>query len=396
MAGATDVNLSATVRWLAMRLRLALERLAPPRDAERRRLVSVDAVRALAIAGMLMVNNEAHGVEGELQFHHVGWEGLRFADAVFPAFLFVAGVSLALSYDRRGDQPPLKIWTHLLSRVVALVTIGLVLNYYKYGVPLRYAGVLQRIALASLLAAPLVRKKPVYAVLGAALFLILHTSFLVRAQAPGVVPGSFGGDETSFAFWLDRTAFGIEHMYKQRLDPEGLLGVLSSAGQVMLGIAAGGIMARWPRNWRTPAYLFIAGFALVVAGFALEPYVPIVKKLWTASFVLLTSGLTLMVLMAFYALADLYRFERPVVWLAPLGRNALAVYVGSIAMALWLEGIVLGQLLREPLTAYIVLSDGFVAALGDYWGAIAFSGMFVVIWYAIAAALDRSRIYIKL
>lgn len=396
MAGLASVNVQSSMRRWAMRARLLLERLAPPKDAERRRIVSVDAVRAIAIGGMLMVNNAAYGAEGELQFHHVWWEGLRFADVVFPAFLFVAGVSMALSYDRRGDQPPLRIWTHLLSRVVALIAIGLVLNYYKYGVPLRYAGVLQRIALASLIAAPVVRKHPAYAVLGAGLFLYLHTAFLLRAQAPGVVPGSFDF-ETSIALWIDRTAFGIEHLYRQRLDPEGLLGVLSSAGQVMLGIAVGGVIARWPRNWRTPAYSLIAGFALVVAGFWLEPYVPIIKNLWTASYVLLTSGLTLMVLASFYALADLYPFDRPIKWLSPLGRNALAVYVGSIAMALWLQSIVVDpNALPAPLTAYATLSIAFMATFGEYWGAVSFSAMFVVVWYAIAAALDQSRIYIKL
>lgn len=389
------MNARSTARRWAAIARLRLERLAPPAGEEHRRMVSVDAVRALAIAGMLMVNNHAYGARGAAQFHHVPWEGLRFSDTVFPAFLFIAGVSLALSYDRRGDQPPLKFWTHLLSRVVALIAIGLVLNYYKYGVPLRYPGVLQRIALASLIAAPLVRKKPVYAALGAALFLILHTSFLVRATAPGVVPSGFDS-ATSYALWVDKAAFGLEHLYKQRLDPEGLLGVLSSAAQVMIGIAVGGVIARWPRNWRTPAYIFIAGFALVVAGFWLEPNVPIIKKLWTASYVLLTSGLTMMVLASFYAIADLYRFDRVIKWLSPMGRNALVVYVGSTAMALWLEGIKVAEFFGEEASAYQVLSIGFMTAFGEYSGAIAFSAMFVVVWYAIAAALDQSRIYIKL
>ncbi|MDO8987936.1 MAG: heparan-alpha-glucosaminide N-acetyltransferase domain-containing protein [Coriobacteriia bacterium] len=201
--GATHIPRTLSRRLASIRTPAVLSRIwakiSTPAE-ERRRLVSVDALRGIAIVGMLLVNNRAVGGTNPLPFEHVDWEGLRFADMVFPWFLFVAGVGMALSMAGRPDRPALKIYRKFASRVVALLAIGLVLNYYKYGDPLRYMGVLQRIALAGALAAPFARKKPVCAMLGAALFLLVHRKLLLSAAPAGVIPGSFGA-EGSIAYW---------------------------------------------------------------------------------------------------------------------------------------------------------------------------------------------------
>ncbi len=360
-------------------------------DATSGRLVSVDAARAAAVLGMLLVNNRSSAGTPPIWTSHAPGEGIYFADLVFPAFLFMVGVSMALSFSRRSEQPPLRVWGHFAARVLLLVVIGIVLNYYRYGEPVRIPGVLQRIALASALAAPFARKDSFRVLAAAALMLLVHTALLLKAGGPGVVPGSFG-DVDTIARLVDVRAFGVEHIYRSRFDPEGLLGVISSAGHVLLGVVLGRALVR-PADWkRLCAATALAG-AAVLAGLGMSPYVPIVKDLWTASFVLVTSGGTALVVIALYLLGDVLRGARVLAWATPPGRNAIALYVGSLSLDLWLRTQHVGP---DTGSAHATLSAGFVGAFGDVWGALGYSLAHVVLWFAVAAVLDRSRIYIKL
>lgn len=391
-------DLDAVTGNLAQRLRPLLARFVSPAPEEgaKVRLVSVDVLRAVAIGGMLLVNNHASGGEPPLWVQHVDWEGLRFADVVFPWFLFVAGVSMALSFDKRADQSRLLFWAHFAARVLGLLVIGLVLNHYSHRAVLRIPGVLQRIALASALAAPFVRRKLPWVLLAATAFLAVHTAILLSAQPPASIAAVATRPFEAVAYWIDVRAFGAEHLYRGGFDPEGLLGVLSSAGQVLLGVATGRVLTDHHREYRWIGGLAAAGFAAVVAGAAIDVRLPIVKKLWTAPFVLVTSGMAAMLLVALYLLSDWLAGERFVSWAAPLGRNALAVYAGSVALAIWLKSVPAGELLGKEMSAYGTLSTAFILPFGPVIGALAYSFAHVVLWYAVASAMDRARLYIKL
>ncbi|MBN2848728.1 MAG: DUF1624 domain-containing protein [Coriobacteriia bacterium] len=381
----------ARVREFATRLVLP-----PVAEGDHRRLISVDALRGLAIGGMLLVNNRASGGETPVWLLHAEWEGLRFADMVFPAFLFVAGVSLALSFGRRTTQHPVHVWLHFVLRVAALVALGVALSYFRSSDPLRIPGVLQRIGLSLLLAAPFVRFKPGWIAGLGALLLAAHSAALLWVVPPE------GVDPTLRVFEalprsIDYAVFGAEHLHHTGFDPEGLLGLVSSAGQVLLGAAAGRAIHARPRDGRTLTWLAIAGFAAFVAGWWLDATVlPIIKRVWTPSFVLVTSGGATLVLVVFYALADWLRGERVLAWLTPLGRNALAAYVGSGALALLMRSIEVTAPAGDSMTATAALSAGFVTAFGPMWGAVVYPAAHVVLWYAVTSALDRSRVYLKL
>ena len=369
--------------------------LPPLAEGERRRIVSIDALRGLALAGMLMVNNLPRAGTPPLWLEHVDWEGLRFADVVFPAFLFVAGVSLAFSFGGRRKQHWVWVWLHFLFRVAALVVIGLALNHFTYGEPLRIPGVLQRIGLSLLLAAPFARLKPGWIAAAGAVFLAAHTAMLFLWIPPGGIDPALRSFE-SLPLYVDTTVFGIEHLHWSGFDPEGLLGLVSSAGQVLLGAAVGSALHRHPREGRWLLWLGIAGAAAFIGGWALEPTLPIVKRLWTASFVLVTSGGATMLLVAFYAIADWLRGERWIAWLAPLGRNALTAYVGSAALTMWLYSVMVVGPTGATLNAVGIFSTALVTAFGPATGAIAYSAAHVLVWYAVTAALDHARVYVKL
>lgn len=255
-------------------------------------------------------------------------------------------------------------------------------------------GVLQRIALASAIAVPFARKKPIWAVLGAVLMLLIHTRLLLMAAPAGVVPGSFGAED-SFAYWLDVRVLG-EHLYRGGFEPEGLLGVISSAGQVMLGIAAGRWLVDNDRRVRGPVLLGVAGLVTLIAGLATEPYIPVVKNLWTSSYVLVTSGMAALLLAAMYFMGDVLRGERLLAPLTPLGKNALAIYMGSSALLIWMKAHTFTPAVGQPTNLHTYLSTIATNGLGPTTGSIVYAGMHLVLWYAVAAALDKARVYIRL
>lgn len=372
--------------------RLGAEPVRRPPSA---RLTSLDALRALAIAGMLLVNNMPGGGEPPGWFVHAKWDGLHAADLVFPWFLFVVGVSMAISLRRRASTRSRAVeWLHFAARVTVLFALGLGLNYLAYGLPLRVPGVLQRIALASLLATPFARMRMRWVLGAAAGALLLHSAMLF-VPLPGLAGGVWNAEQT-FAYWLDMTVLGVDHIHRSGVDPEGLLGVIPSAGQVLLGVAVGRVLIEHPRDRRTLLALAGAGVAAILVGWALSPWLPIVKKLWTASFVLVTSGTALLVLLALYMVADVLGGKRWVAWLVPMGRNALALYVGSRLLSIWLRDTPAALTEVGGASIAATLAAGSLAAFGAMWGPVIYAAAHVLLWYAVAAVLDHSRIYVKL
>lgn len=362
----------------------------------RQRLVSVDVLRAVAIAGMLLVNNRSPVGEPPLWSTHVEWEGLRVADVVFPWFLFVAGVSMALSFAARSESPP---WLHrgrFALRIVLLFAIGLALTFYAYGEPLRIMGVLQRIALSLAIAAPLARKSPWWSAGAAAILLAVHSLSLAVPPPPDVLEVATRSFE-AVPYWVDATLLGSHHLYRGEFEPEGLLGVISSAGQVLLGVAMGRVLVEHPRDIVRLGALAGAALVAVALGAIVSAWLPLIKQVWTASFVLVTSGLAAIALLGLYLVADIAPGQRLVMWAAPLGRSALAAYVGSTLLSTWLRRLPAALPAEEgSASAAIVLATGFVEALGPAAGALAYAGAHVVLWYAVFAALDRSGVRIKL
>src|SRR5207248_10330052 len=118
---------------------------------------SLDVVRGIAIVGMILVNNQGSGDHAFWQMSHADWNGWSLADLVFPTFLFVVGGSMAASMAKA--RPPL---TKVVRRAVLLFAIGLVMNALPPAVlhEVRIMGVLQRIALAYLLASVVVPYLP--------------------------------------------------------------------------------------------------------------------------------------------------------------------------------------------------------------------------------------------
>jgi predicted acyltransferase len=339
------------------------------------RFASVDALRGLAIVGMLLVDNRGSAAMPS-QFVHVQWNGLRVADVVFPLFLFAVGVSMVLS--RRTSSPGA-----VAKRVVALVLLGSALVDARYHVLHLTTGVLQHIAAAyglCWLVLKLPRRWQAPAVVG-----VLAAVWAVYAfvPAPGVVPGSWAYGHT-IAEWFEA------HVLRVDFSAEGVHSYLPSIASVFAGVLAGRyLVERGERRARRA----LAGLAVGCAalGTALMPVMPLNKRLWTPSYALLTAGIAAALLLLLHVLLDgrvrsrlRWTITRAAAPLRTLGRNAIVVFAFSElvfrAGLSFVQGRVVSAM--SPLTA-----PG---------AAVAYALLSVVAAWALSVYLERRNVRIRI
>ena len=333
------------------------------REQNTGRLTALDVLRGVAVAGMIVVNSPGDWGHAYAPLKHADWNGWTPTDMVFPMFLFGVGLALGLSFPRAlGEREARnKLWLRVGRRVIALILLGLFLNWASLlpavlsgptpgadaHLGLRLPGVPQRIALCYLAAVVLVlatgRKDeqgrtalnaPALAVAGVA-SLVIYWALLRFVPVPGFGPG--GLDPVgSLTAYIDRAVFTPAHMWSQgwatpngpvTYDPEGLLSTLPAVFNVLAGVLAG---REWRRNGE-PRLLWLAGASalMFVLGLVLHPVFPINKRLWTSSFALLSSGfsgLTLVVVVLALRSKLAERWAEP---LKALGGNAILAYAIS-------------------------------------------------------------------
>lgn len=274
------------------------------------RLTSLDAFRGFTIAAMVLVNNPGEWANLYSQLAHAAWHGWTFTDLIFPFFLFIGGVSMALSLGRLAeagaDKPALL--AKLAKRALLIFAIGFALNLIPQFnlATVRIPGVLQRIALCTLLAAPIVVYFSWRAQLGWIVALLAFYSVLMLfVPVPGIGAGVLEPGQDLGAY-LDRLLMDGHLWAKVKTwDPEGLLSTLPALCSQLIGVLAG----RWLLTTRSRAdqtvWLLLAGVLLLGLGSTLDAILmPINKSLWTPSYCLLASGWALIAFAAFYWLLD--------------------------------------------------------------------------------------------
>lgn len=371
------------------------------------RLVSLDAFRGLAIAGMILVNNPGSWAHVYGPLRHAPWHGATPTDLIFPFFLFGVGVSMSLSFaarTARGDSRR-DLAKHVARRALIIYGLGLFMAAYP-GFDLstvRLVGVLARIALVYLAAGALVLALSRRAVCAVMLALPL-AYWALMSWVP--VPGFGAGDlsaEGSLAAWLDRLLLGA-HMWSGGggvYDPEGLLSTLPAVSTALAGLFTGDFLRserdRGPRA-ATSVRLALGGAALVAAGLVWDAVFPINKPLWTSSYVAWSAGWALLALAALHWVVEvrgLHGWTRPLVI---YGMNAITVFVASglAARTLIVWRVPAGRGPGETTSLYnLVYEAGFVPWAGRLNGSLAFALATVLFWFGILWALSARRIFIK-
>jgi predicted acyltransferase len=272
---------------------------------------------------------------------HSHWDGLTLADVVFPSFLFMVGVSIPLSLRNTAteDGSPQAQYSRILWRSARLILLGWILSNFWWiqdfdASSWRLFGVLQRIGLVyAACAFMFLWLSPRTRLLIAAVILVLYWPLTYIPTLDGISTDLWVRGH-NFVGSVDRVLLGAgHHNYVQGpegYDPEGLLGTLPAIAQGLIGLAIGEYVLRSAADRRIRG-LFIAGAAMLVAGVAWGFVFPVVKDIWSSSFVLVTSGIATLALALLSYLFDGRAMDGPrrvaEIGVLPFGVNAIAAYV---------------------------------------------------------------------
>jgi len=373
------------------------------------RLVSLDVLRGLTIAFMILVNNNGDGHAAYWPLKHAAWNGFTPTDLVFPTFLFLVGVSIVFSTESRLAQGATRqsIFRHTLRRSVILYLLGLVVNSFPYFhlATMRFYGVLPRIAICYLIAASLYlidsgwRSK--VALIAAAL--VGYWVLMRFVPVPGYgVPGReipLLDRDANLTAWIDRHIFSASHLYEHTRDPEGLLSTLPSLATTLLGVLSG-IWLRTQRALITKTTgIFAAGLSGVLLGALWNLSFPINKKLWTSSFVLFAGGFSLLLLALCLLVVDIAQKDTPaerrsrrLMPFLVFGTNAIAAYVFSELLQSALATIHPQRGVNLPrFLDHIILN----AIQNSAFASLLYSIAFVAVCWLFVAILYRRKIFIK-
>lgn len=387
-----------------------------------KRLLALDILRGITIAGMILVNNPGSWGHIYAPLEHASWNGLTPTDLVFPFFMFIMGVSTYFSLRKYNFKLTWRAGWKILRRTVVIFAIGMgiawlslflrrltshdpeydfwaaVLNFDS----IRILGVMPRLALCygigSLIALLCGRRTLPWVVGG---LLVLYAIILLT------------GDGFAFASHnvicrVDHAVLGEAHMYKDTVDgvelhfdPEGLLSTLPSIAHMLIGFLVGGMILSVKDNNLRINKLFILGTILTFSGFLLDFGMPINKKIWSPTFVLTTCGLASSFLGLLIWIIDIKGYRKWCRFFEAYGVNPLFMYV---------LGAVLSIIISFTRVPYSAVESGMISIKGWIYNAIMipiaggnltlasllFALSFVCTTWIFGYVLYKNKIYIKI
>lgn len=422
------------------------------------RLLSLDVFRGITIAGMILVNNPGSWGHMYAPLGHANWHGWTPTDLIFPFFLFMVGVAMTLSFDRRisRGQSRVRLLEQVVRRTIILFLLGLIMagypnwrliapfvlfivglgfvfadepplglgqntkatirkflgwaillaavlyflidfSYFQES-RLRVPGVLQRIALCYFFAALIIMYTGIRGRIIWTLILLVGYWIIVKmVPAPGGYTANVLGPEGLLHDWLDVKLLGA-HLYSSRPDPEGILSTLPAIATTLTGVLTG----NWLKSSRDLPEkiggLFVAANIALFVGICMDYWFPINKKIWTSSYVVFTSGMALHFLAMCFWMID-YKGYRA--WTYPFrvfGTNAITVFFASGIMV---------RILTRQIT--FTLADGSTIAARTWlyqtffasWASpvnasLLFAISYVLLWLLLMMPLYHKKIFIKI
>ncbi len=398
------------------------------------RLQSIDILRGMTVAGMILVNN-GYGESFEM-LRHSKWNGMTPCDLVFPFFLFIMGVSCYLSLSKSNFTPSAPVLRRVMKRAFLLFALGLACNWADQAIDnglfcfsqVRIWAVLQRIALCYLLVS-------LFALYANHRYVVPTIIGLLAVYTLLIVYGNGYSEDASVNILAqtDLKLFGYDHLYhKSPVDPEGLLGTISSVAHVLIGFWCGRLIKGNSSTERKALAIFAVGTVCVIAGYLLTYGLPLNKRIWSPSYVLVTCGLASLLLGLLVSLerravssvecrvdsvefataipspngtaaansklntlnstltdaaANSKRYTLHSKLFTVFGVNALALYVCSEMLAVLFGHFGISDVIYNALHSVIIW---------DKWASLAYALTFVAINYAIGYVLWRNKIFIKL
>jgi predicted acyltransferase len=356
------------------------------------------------------------------QLGHCDWAGFHFEDLIFPLFVFMVGVSLVFSLSKtiRQEGRPVAV-KRIFRRSILLFALGL---FYSGGLSsnwpdMRLMGVLNRIALCYFFAGLIFCFCNLRAMIAIFLGLLLGYWALVTfvpirniqlekgaleklAQERGVP----NDPKALFYATTDRVTGHFEHgfnlpnhfdfqylpgrKYDTYFDPEGYLSTFPAIASCLLGVFAGLLMASQSiKDQQKVICLIAAGLVVLNLGWIWSIQFPVIKKIWTSSFVLVAGGYSALLLGVFYLIIDVWKYQkwcRPFVW---MGMNSITIYMTVNILGRGGFGRLSSRLVGGDIRDFC---NNHWAGSGDL--AVAVVGLLLAFW--LMHFLYRRRVFLRL
>ena len=391
------------------------------------RILSIDILRGLTIAGMITVNNPGSWSYMYAPLEHAEWNGLTPTDLVFPFFMCVMGMCIYIAMRKFDFACNRATVYKIVKRMVLIYLVGLAIVWFsafcrRWNNPqegadffsqlwymvwsfdkLRLTGVLARLAvcygITALLAITVRHKHLPYIIVG-----MLLAYFVILMAGNG-----FAYDETNILSIVDRVVLTDAHMYHDNgIDPEGLLSTLPSIAHTLLGFIIGSLLfrkadagaqqldARTNITLTKVVPLFVVGTSLLFAGYLLSYGCPINKKVWSPTFVLVTCGLASMLLALLTWIIDVKGKKQWSKFFEVFGVNPLFLFVLSDFFAIVFGAFTFPVGDKQMNVVGFVYSQLLAPVFGEYGGSLVYSLLFIALNWVIGYQLYKRKIYIKL
>ncbi|PYX57110.1 MAG: hypothetical protein DMG76_12695 [Acidobacteria bacterium] len=302
-----------------------------------KRLSSLDAFRgwtmfwivggSALVAGLQALN--ANRVINALvyELNHSDWQGLRFYDLIWPSFMLMTGMSLPFSYAKRSlTQTHRQILMRVLRRFLVLFLLGSLRESIHFNRPylIELSSALQPIAVAYLAAFLIVRRSWRFQAAVGAGILVFYALLLAFVPAPGVPAGSYDRN-ANLVLWTDLVTVG-------RVLPEHwgtVICTLPTISTTIVGMLLGELLMTNRSTASKMKTIGMVGLSGVVLGWALNPVIPIVMKIWTTSYGLASAGFACLMFLVFYWLVDVRGYRKLAFPFLVIGMNAVAIYMSE-------------------------------------------------------------------
>src|SRR5690606_28836138 len=358
---------------------------------ERQRFQALDVMRGLTLALMILVNTPGSWSHVYPPLLHADWHGFTPTDFIFPFFLFMVGAAMVFSQKSLASLSNAQRWLKIMRRTFLIFFIGVLLNYFPFSQSLRelrIPGVLQRIALAYFFAVIIILYAGLYVRWALAAVLLVGYWAVLQLSAD---PYSL---EHSVVRQVDLWLLGENHMLQGKgiaFDSEGILSTLPSIVSVLIGFEVTRHLISASDKTKAQWQLLSIGVMLCIAGLFWHLWFPINKYLWTSSFVLLTGGAGVLVLLLLVRLESLTFVRGIYHGFTMLGQNPLFIYALSI---LWAKSLYLVSIDNRSAYEWGYLQLNRVASPMN--ASLLFALISVALMWLIAWLLHRKKIVIAL
>jgi len=367
-----------------------------PTLLSKERVTSVDALRGFDMfwimggEGIFMgldkvFHNHISGFINE-QLNHVEWFGFHFYDIIMPLFLFLVGISMVYSYRKRlsVEKSNFPLWKHTMKRIVILWLLGMIVqgNLLTYDVSkfLLFSNTLQAIACGYLIATVIILYLPVLHQITATVgLLLLYWAIMALIPIAGSTVGAYTPDR-NVAQFVDAVILG---RFDDGLDYTWIVSSLNFGATTMLGVFCGYILQSGVSKYAKFRNFIIFGVSILALALVWNIWHPIIKKIWTSSFVLFSGGISILLLAAFYLIIDVWNVRKGTKWMIIIGSNAIFAYM------VW---HVFNVQLRSMADVFMI---GLKPFIGNWYETLNYTGGFLLI-FAVLHDMYKNKIYIKI